>query len=200
MRKRVLPVLFLLPMAAAAQVVCALGPGASSYSSGDDQRPTVDAMELAGRANTAVKTICGNNCPMVVVFRNATAANAMLIANAGEAKLVYAPKFFDAVYDAFGDGGILGVTAHILGHALDDTLGAAWVKSSWPPELRADAWTGCALARASLSPDDLEGAVGALAKYPSATHPAWSERLPVLRIGFSQCGGDAAKFGAIPVR
>jgi len=197
MPKRVLPVLLVLPLAAAAEVICALGPGASSYNPGEDQRPTADAMELAGRANTAVKTICGTNCPIAAMFRNTTAANAMLIANAGEAKLVYAPKFFDSVYDAFGDGGILGVVAHILGHALDNVLGAAWVKSSWPPELRADAWAGCTLARAGLSPDELEGAVGALAKYPSPTQPVWSERLPILRSGFSQCGGDAAKFGAV---
>jgi hypothetical protein len=196
MRKRLLPVLFLVPLTAAAEVVCALGPGSSSYNSGDDQRPTADAMELGNRANAAVKTICGTNCPMVALFRNASAANAMLVASGGNAKLVYAPKFFDSVYDASGDGGILGLIAHIMGHALDDTLGAAWVKSSWPPELRADAWAGCTLARAGLTPDELEGAVGALAKYPSAAHPAWSERLPALRIGFSQCGGDPAKFGA----
>jgi hypothetical protein len=192
-----LAVAFLLPFSAAtAQIVCALGTAAASYTASNDQRPTADAMELAGRMNAAAKTICGTNCPMVVVFRNSTAANAMLIANAGQAKLVYAPQFFDAAYDNFGDGGILGLIAHLLGHALDDTLGAAWIKSDWTPELRADAWAGCALARAGLGADELEGTIHALAKYPSPAHPSWSLRLPVLRVGYAQCGGDPAKFAA----
>jgi hypothetical protein len=194
-RKPALCCMLLLPFAANAQVVCSLGAVASSYKAGDDQRPTGDAMELASRVDTAVKTICGTNCPTAAVYRNPTAANLMLVANSGVANVVYAPAFFSAVYDQFGDGGILGLVAHVIGHALDDTLGAAWIKPGWAPELRADAWAGCALARAALAPDELESAAGALAKYPSPAHPAWALRLPVLRAGFTQCGGDAARFG-----
>jgi hypothetical protein len=181
--------------AAAAQVVCALGTDVSSYKPGEDQRPTPDAMELANRVNRAVQSICGTNCPSIEVFRNPTAANAMLIADAGQAKLVYAPQFFSTAYDSFGDGGIVGLIAHILGHALDDTLGAAWIKPGWTPELRADAWAGCALARMGLRSDELGAAAGALAKYPSPAQPSWNVRLPVLRTGYAQCGGDATKMG-----
>jgi hypothetical protein len=60
--------------------------------------------------------------------------------------------------------------------------------------LRADAWAACVLARANLSSRDLADALTAFAKYPSPAHPAWSARLPVARLGFTHCGGDAAKF------
>jgi len=185
---------WLLPAAGVAQVVCALGPGASSYKPDGNQRPTPDAMELAERVNTAVKTICSPNCPSTALLRNATAANLMLVAEAGQAKLIYAPQFFATAYERYGDGAILGILAHEMGHALDDAMGAAWVKSSWTPELRADSWAGCTLARIELNAGDLEASLAALAKYPPSAQPTWSARLPVLRIGYTQCGGDGAKF------
>ncbi|MBZ5575810.1 MAG: hypothetical protein LAP40_04540 [Acidobacteriia bacterium] len=153
-------------------------------------------MELAARVNLAVTSICAPNCPGTGLYRNPTAPNLMLQVNSGVAKLVYAPEFFSAVYEQYGDGAIVGLIAHEMGHALDDALGAAWIKSSWTPELRADAWAGCALGKLGQSARDLEGSLAALAKYPSAGHPAWSIRLPVLQAGFTQCGGDAGKFGA----
>ena len=195
MEKRVLlaaGLLWCFPLGA--QVQCALGPGASSYKASADQRPTGDAMELAGQANAAVKAICGANCPTIALFRNATAANTMLIAAGGQAKLVYAPQFFTAAYESFGDGGILAMIAHVLGHALDDTLGARWINSAWPPEVRADSWAGCLLAKMDLSLEDTQAFLGALAKYPAPAHPAWNQRLPAVRAAYSQCGGDASKF------
>ena len=179
-------------LTATAQVLCALGPGAVSYKASADQRPSSDALQLAGRVNAALKTICGPQCPTMALFRNPTAPNAMLIVDAGQAKLVYSPQFFAAAYDKFGDAGILAIVAHELGHALDDTLGAAWIKSSWTPELRADAWAGCVLAK--LDPATL--GLGALSRYPAAAGPGWNVRLPVLRDGYLQCGGAAAKFDA----
>ncbi len=191
---------FLVPIPASAQIVCALGPNASAYKPASDQRPSADAMQLAGRVNAALKTICAANCPQTVLFRNSTAPNAMLVAAAGQAKLVYAPQFFSAAYDALGDGAIVGLIAHELGHALDDTLGAAWVKSDWPPELRADAWAGCTLARVNLSAGDLLASLSALAKYPAPSSPGWKQRVPVLRTGFTQCGGNGAKFESAVAR
>jgi hypothetical protein len=185
-----------LPFTASAQIVCALGPGASAYKPAADQRPSGDAIELAGRVNAALKTICAANCPETVLFRNTTAPNLMLVAVAGQAKLVYAPHFFSAAYDAYGDGAILGIIAHELGHALDDTMGAVWVKSDWPAELRADAWAGCTLARIDLSAGDLQASLSALAKYPPSSAPGWKQRLPGLRTGFTQCGGTGSKFDA----
>jgi hypothetical protein len=184
--------IFLLPFSAVAQIVCALGPGASSYQPSADQRPASDALELARRVNAAQKTICGSNCPTVALFRNRTAPNAALILNAGQARLAYAPQFFAAVYDGFGDAGLIAVLAHQLGHALDDTMGAAWINSGWTAELRADSWAGCTLARSGLSSSDMHAALAALAKYPSPSHPAWNLRLPAIRSGYTHCGGNAA--------
>ena len=73
-------------------------------------------------------------------------------------------------------------------------MGANWVKPSWPPELRADAWTGCILSKLAVSPRALDASLRTLEKYPSVSHPAWAQRLPVLRTGYLQCGGSAPTF------
>jgi hypothetical protein len=182
-------VVFWLPVTGAAQVVCALGSGATSYMASADQRPSPDAMQLITRANAAVKAICVSNCPEVVVFRNSTASNLMLIADAGRAKLVYAPQAFAAVQERRGDAGIVALVAHALGHALDDGLGAAWIDKGWTAELRADAWAGCTLAKSNLGLADLSAALAALADYPSPSHPKWSLRQQAIRSGYTHCGG-----------
>jgi hypothetical protein len=185
---------FVLPFSAGAEIVCALGSGASSYNAYSDQRPTSDTMQLAARVNAAFEPVCSPRCPAIAVFRNATAPNAMLIADADQAKIVYAPQFFTAVYEKYGDGAIIAIIAHELGHALDETAPASWMNRTWTPELRADAWAGCALARVDLSLNGLREALTAFSKYPSPAHPSWTLRLPALRLGYRQCGGDGAKF------
>jgi hypothetical protein len=149
-------------------------------------------MQYAARVNAAGKIICGSDCPVVAVFRNPTAPNAALIASAGELRLAYAPKFFSALYTNFGDPGILAIIAHELGHGLDDVMGAAWINTKWSPEVRADSWAGCVLAKSNLTPADVHAALGALQNYPSPAHPAWNLRLPAIRIGYTHCGGAAS--------
>jgi len=128
------------------------------------------------------------------MLRNATAPNLTLILNSGDAKVVYAPQFFATVHDAFGDAGIVALIAHEFGHALDDTLGAAWIQKAWTPELRADSWAGCALAKGGFTASEMESALGALAKYPPVSHPVWAQRLSAIRAGYMACGGQASKF------
>jgi hypothetical protein len=187
---------FLLPFCATADVICALGAGASSYDAGQDQRPSPDAMQLAGRVNAALASTCSPKCPEIAVLRNTTAANAMLIVTSEQAKIVYAPQFFTALHDKFGDGAIIAIVAHLYGHALDEIYPAAWMKKGWTPELRADAWAGCALAKNDLSSNGLAEALTAVQKYPPSTgaHAGWPLRLPALRLGYIHCGGDASKF------
>jgi hypothetical protein len=179
-----------------AEILCTLGSEGSSYKPAEDLRPSSDALQLANNVNAAVKTICGAQCPTMALFRNATAQNAMLIADAGQGKLVYSPQFLAAAYNAFGDGGIVAIFAHEVGHAMDATLGAAFIKTSWTPELRADAWAGCLLARLNPGLSSLQPSLSALAKYPSPSHPAWTQRLPAIRAGYTQCGGSGSKFDA----
>ena len=184
--------LLLPPIAAAPEIVCALGRGSASYKPAEDSRPSPDTMQLAGRLNAAVKAICAQNCPTMALFRNSTAPNLMLINDSGQAKIVYSPPFFAGAYDRFGDAGILAMIAHAYGHALDATLGANWVQNTWPSEVRADAWAGCILAKMDTS--TLDPSLNALSSYPSPAHPSWSQRLPAIRTGYTNCGGDAAKF------
>ena len=63
----------LLAFGANAEVICALGPGASSYDAKSDQRPTTDAMQLAARMNRALSPACSPKCPQIAILRNATA-------------------------------------------------------------------------------------------------------------------------------
>jgi hypothetical protein len=151
-------------------------------------------MQLAGQVNASLAPLCRPNCPQIALFRNETAPNATLIAANGDAKIVYAPQFFTAIYEAYGDGAILAVIAHELGHGLDETAPAPWINREWPVEVRADAWAGCALAKATLGARELREALTAVEKYPSPAHPGWSQRLPALRLGYTKCGGDAVKF------
>src|SRR2546425_391184 len=186
--------LFVLAFLPTPQVLCTLGTDASSYNAYLDQRPTDDAMELAGKVNAALVTLCRPNCPGLAMFRNSTAPNAMLITDAGRTKILYKPEFFTAVYDAYGDGGIAAILAHEVGHAIDAVAPASWMKSSWTPELRADAWTGCAFARMNSGAIALRAGLKTLQKYPSSAHPDWTVRLPVLRAGYTRCGGEGTSF------
>jgi hypothetical protein len=186
----------MLSLAANSHLVCALGPGASQYQPSMDQRPSSDAMQLAGRVNAAVTAICASHCPEVKVLRNPTAAGVMLVAEEGQPKLVYSPRFFASVHEGYSDAGIIAIIAHEFGHALDDALGAAWIQRTWTPELNADSWAGCALAKANLSAVDLQNALHALEKYPAPAHAAWTIRIVAIRAGYSGCGGDRSKLNS----
>jgi hypothetical protein len=183
-----------LVSSAGTEVICALGSGATAYDAKADQRPTGDAMQLAGRMNAALAPNCTPQCPQIAIFRNATAPNAMLVVTADQAKFVYAPKFFSAVYDQYGDGAIIAIIAHEYGHALNETHPVSWMRSDWTPELRADAWAGCALAKSDLNVNDLADALTAVSKYPPPSDSNWTLRLPALRTGYTNCGGDGATF------
>src|SRR5438093_10189809 len=88
---------------AVAQVVCALGSTASPYNPYLDQRPTADAMELAGKVNAALVSMCRPNCPGLALFRNSTAPNVMLVTDAGLTKILYKTEFFTSVNNTLSD-------------------------------------------------------------------------------------------------
>src|SRR5262249_7229395 len=152
-----------------------------------------DALELAGKVNAALASWCRPNCPTISMFRNPTASDLMLIRGEDRVKLVYKPAFFTSVYERYGDGGILALMSHEVGHAIDGAMPAPWMKTNWTPELRADGWAGCALARMNLSSRTLQAGLSALSKYPSLAHPNWSVRILALQAGYMQCGGHPAK-------
>ncbi len=194
MSKVVYSLLLFRVLLPAVETLCTLAPDSSTYNAYLDQRPTGDAMELAGKVNAAMAALCRPKCPGLAMFRNTTASNAMLITATSQFKLVYKPDFFTTVYESYGDAGIVAILAHQVGHAIDATSPASWIKKEWTPELRADAWTGCAFAKINLSGRDLKAGLTTLSKYPSPAHPSWTVRVPVLRFGYTQCSGDSAVF------
>ena len=119
----------------------------------------------------------------------------MLIGSSGQSRIVYNPEFFTRLYEEYGDAGIETILAHELGHAIDATTQVPWMKRDWTPELRADAWTGCAIAKLNFSSRGLRSALDVLTKYPPESKPDWSARRQALRSGFAQCGGDTTKLG-----
>jgi hypothetical protein len=185
-----------LLLAAGDRIICSFGPNTSAYSAYSDQRPSGDAMQLAGPVNGAMAEFCSPKCPRISLFRNATAANAMLIASGDQMKIAYKPEFFTRVYETYGDAGIQAILAHELGHAIDPVSSAAWIKKDWSPAFRAEAWTGCALAKLDLSARSLKNALDALSKNPPESHPDWNTRLQAMRVGYMQCGGDPTKMGS----
>src|SRR5262245_8363720 len=97
--------LYVLPARSqsAPTVMCALGSNASAYNAYVDQRPSGDAMELAGKVNGVLGPACRPNCPTLAMFRNTTAPHVMLMSTGGQIKLVYNPEFFTTVYENYGD-------------------------------------------------------------------------------------------------
>jgi hypothetical protein len=195
---RILYLLLVIPTLAGAadDVICALGPDASSYSTYVDRRPTPDAVELVTKVMEALRPVCNPNCRDFRLLRNSTAPNAMFLSPAGERTIIYKPEFFTALYEASGEAGILAILAHEVGHVLDPAGSPAWFSREWTAELRADAWGACALAKLNLGARPLGVGLRVLAKYPSPAHPRWAERVPVLRTGYTQCGGDGTRFDA----
>ena len=175
------------------EIVCRLGPGTPAYNAYSDERSSADALELAGKVNAALVSACRPNCPRISMFRNPTASNLMLIRAGDQMKLVYKPEFFTSVYETYGDAGIAALIAHEVGHAIDAAAPAAWMKSNWSAELRADAWTGCAIAKMDLSKRAQQAALTTLSKYSPYSQPDWSVRLPIVEMGYRQCDGKGAE-------
>ena len=115
----------------------------------------------------------------MLLFANATTPNTATVTDgAGVSKIAYSPRFVSSLQTTYGPIATLGIFAHDLGHHLDATGNRApWMKSSWDSELRADAWAGCAMAKAELTPSRLQAVLLALSTYPSPAHPG-VERAP----------------------
>ena len=135
--------------------------------------------------------LCPKGCGKLFLFANPTTPNTATVTDgAGASKIAYSPSFVKSVQTTYGPIATLGIFAHELGHHLEATGNRpAWMKASWDSELRADAWAGCAMAKAELKPSGLQAVLLALSEYPSAKHPAWSARRPVITEGYKQCGG-----------
>jgi hypothetical protein len=175
----------LLATVAKAQLVCSLG-GDSYYSPNSDMKASPDALRIAHKV---ANVLCGGTCG-VALIRNPTAGSVLTFALPnGAAKVVYSPQFLKSVETTIGDGAIFGLIAHEIGHVVDGRQNVAWMPDSWGRELRADAWAGCALARAALSEDQTTAALRAIVQYPSPTHPARNLRVPALDLGYQSCGG-----------
>jgi len=179
--------------AATEGLMCALGPTSEGYV------PLLD-MPASGAAAKDVKrlvsALCPKGCGQVGVFRNPTSPNALAVSVGSRmSKIAYRAAFLDGAVHTYGGGAALGIFAHEVGHHVDANLPAAeWMAAQWGSELRADAWAGCALARAKGGDgkgNDVKAAIRALATYPSSSHPAWSERAVALQKGYRSCGGGA---------
>jgi hypothetical protein len=183
-----LPTLALLsPSRAEAQLLCALGP-TTSFESMSDMPAGPDAQADIKKLKAV---LCPKGCGKLFVFANPTAPQSATATDGhGASKIVYSPAFVAEVRKSFGPLGSFGLFAHQLGHHLDATGNRpAWMNGAWDSELRADAWAGCAMAKAELRPSGLQASLLVLAEYPSPRHPAWSERRAAISEGYKQCGG-----------
>jgi hypothetical protein len=187
LRISLLSVAALLPLRAQAQVLCTLGPASPPYEPMADMPPSPAAQAELKKLKAL---LCPKGCK-VVLFANATAPNAATVTDgAGGSKIAYSPSFVGTVQSNYGPAATMGIFAHDLGHHLEATGNRpAWMKEGWDSELRADAWAGCAMAKAALTPSRLQAVLLAMSTYPSARQPDWSVRRPVITEGYNQCGG-----------
>ena len=190
---------------AQAQVMCSLGAGFGQpqYNPYLDQADAPDsraARELA----EIYRALCSPiGCGSVLLVHNPTVPNASAtIIGPGQTKIGYQPAFMNRIALQYGGGATFGILAHEFGHHIDFHTTPPWMNTSWSRELKADAWAGCALARTGVSTGYLENALVAIGQYPSASHPAWPQRLPAVRHGFVSCGGlwPFSGFGGKPGR
>jgi len=178
----------LTPARAQAQVLCALGP-ATPYDPLADMPPSAAAQAELKKVKAL---LCGpRGCGKVLLIANTTAPNSATVTDGvGASKIAYSPAFIGNVQKTYGPLATFGLVAHQLGHHLDTTGNRPpWMKEAWDGELRADAWAGCAMAKAELRPSGLQAVLLALSNYPSAHHPAWAARRAVITEGYNRCGG-----------
>src|SRR4029079_16171777 len=177
----------LLSSQAEAQLLCTLGP-ATPYDPMADMPPSAGAKADFTKV-TAL--LCPKGCGKLLLFSNATTPKTAIVTDgAGVSKMAYSPSFANSIRSNFGPIATFGIFAHGVGHHLDATgTKAAWMKDSWDAELRADAWAGCGMAKANLSPSRLQAVLLALSTYPSPHHPSWEVRRAVITEGFKSCGG-----------
>lgn len=168
--------------------VCALGIGSPSYRPNLDRDPNAIAAAITKRIGEAFTSVCTPKCPIVSIFDNPTAPNALAFAAPPLMKIVYSPTFFTTVSKRYGGDAFLGIVAHEYGHVIDAVSLGSWMSADWPPELRADAWAGSALAKLKLKPQSLEQALTAIARYPPASQPNWATRVVALRSGYGRYG------------
>jgi hypothetical protein len=174
--------------------VCALGVRPTTYKTNFDQTPNVRATDITKRIADGFTAVCAPKCPTVAIFSNTTARNALVFASPSSMKIVYSPTFFSAVSAQYGDDGLIGLVAHEYGHIIDSVAIGSWMNVAWTPELRADAWAGCALAKLKFKSLGLERALTAIARHPAEAKSAWASHISPLRTGYSQCGGSTRDF------
>ncbi len=170
---------------AEAQFACQLG------SSGGYAAPDSPASPLAMRVMQDVQArLCPGGCGTIDFAANHGVPNAVAIMRGvGHTSIRYQPRFMNAVAQTYGQDAAAGILAHEFGHHIDFLKPASWMSHAWGKELRADAWSGCYLARAGLGAQKMEASLRAIAAYPSPSHPAWPSRIVALRKGYVACGG-----------
>lgn len=174
-----------------AQFVCTLGVGpVQQYNAARDMPPSPHADRELRRIYRLLCSASPYGCGDYRLFSNPTAPNAMaMVAGPGLTKIAYSALFMNSVEDRYGGAATFGILAHEFGHHIDFHFTPSWMDTAWSRELKADAWAGCALARAGFGTAAIENALTAIAAFPSPSHPHWPMRVQAVRTGFVNCGG-----------
>ena len=175
-----------------AGVTCSLGHAAGRrYTPALDRPPTHRA---AAELDQIYKMLCPRGCGRYRLVQNPTVPNAFAqVIGRQVTKIAYNPTFMNQIAIKYGPGATFGILAHEFGHHIDLNTTAPWMNTAWSRELKADAWAGCALARAGILPNQIQNSLRAIAAYPSHSHPGWQQRHVAVRQGFESCGGRWAK-------
>ena len=163
--------------------VARAGPGAVHARA--RRRPTIRMADMPASAGAQAELkkvkslLCPKDCGKVLLFANATTPNSATVTDGdGISKIAYSPGFVNRLQKTYGPIATFGIFAHDLGHHLEATGNRpAWMKASWDSELRADAWAGCAMAKAELTPSRPAGGAAGAVDVPVGA-PSCLERAP----------------------
>jgi hypothetical protein len=169
-------------------LVCSLGVATPSYSLGTDQAAPPG---LSKDLKRIITLLCPKGCGRVGLVKNASASS-MLAMNVGNGnyKIAYNSAFLDRVQRVYGPDAAFGILAHEVGHHVDmNGNPAAWMDLSWNSEARADAWAGCALAKAAMKTEGFKAALRAVVSSSSGADLVLESRSSALQRGYEGCGG-----------
>jgi hypothetical protein len=202
------------PGARGAPSRAASAPSASAPSSASPaastERPGARLEALLDQVKAALAPRCSPACGQVTLTIMPGLRNAVALPDRAtrRSRLGYDPVLTRDLERRGGRSTLAAVLAHEYGHHLDlamnrQLIAAPAVGPAWVPELRADAWAGCALAglQLPLEPlvawmrdEQLTSVIGERAGHDHRTssHPPWNLRISAVLGGHARCGGATA--------
>jgi hypothetical protein len=185
---------------------CALVMASTSAESGASPLERLLERQLEDVQST-LAPMCAPDCGEVTIAVGLGYDAAVERTGDATSRIVYRPKFMDGIRHRHGPSVIFAVLAHEYGHHLSRLRRSQIQVSGWDAELLADAFAGCALARADKDTRPMldwmrhehfeelldraferePGLDEVVSKFVPPSHPPWLDRIEALEQGARTC-------------